>query len=121
VEPRATPAATRGQKPCPHVTAATTKTDQKTRTEHKDRNRTAHHKRLKSLVLGYGPDPILILEAIEKDGLISSQFYDKFARLLVGAHVRNAPKLIFRVRCYQVGILLLIVEVGTMIFAIATR
>ena len=70
---------------------------------------------------GYGPDPILILEAVEKDGLTGNQFYDKFARLLVGAHARNAPKLIFRVRCYQAGILLLIVEVGTMIFAIATR
>lgn len=70
---------------------------------------------------GYGPDPVRLLEAIEKDNLIGGQLYRKFTCLLMDAYARNARKLLYRVRCYQVGILLLVVEVGTMIFAIAMR
>ena len=42
VEPRASPAATRGQKPCPHAAAAITETDSKTETEHNKRNTSAN-------------------------------------------------------------------------------
>jgi len=52
VEPRATPAATRGQEPCPCITTATTKTDSKTDTEQKSGNVPEYRKHLKSLVLG---------------------------------------------------------------------
>jgi hypothetical protein len=70
---------------------------------------------------GYGPDPLRLLDAIEKDSLTGNQFYRKFTLLLAEARVRNARTLLFRVRCYQAGIILLVVEVGTMIFAIAMK
>ena len=54
VEPRATPAATRGSQPSPHRAATTTKPDFKTGTEHQNRNTPERHKHLKSLVLGAG-------------------------------------------------------------------
>src|ERR1019366_266876 len=54
VEPRARPAATRGQQPCPHPGSAITETDSRTHTEHEDRNTSRHPKHLKSLVLGFG-------------------------------------------------------------------
>ena len=55
VEPRATPAATRGQKACPHSGDAITKTDSKTEKEHQAGNAPEPHKHLKSVVLR--PDP----------------------------------------------------------------
>ena len=67
----------------------------------------------------YGPDPNLLLKAIENEGLTLEQLYGKFARLLTDASRRNAPKLLFRVRAYQAGIILLVIEVGTIIVAIS--
>jgi hypothetical protein len=40
-------------KPCPHITAATAKTDSKTDTGHQACNTPARHKNLKSVVLGH--------------------------------------------------------------------
>jgi hypothetical protein len=51
VEPRATPAAIRGRKPCPHITAAITKPDSKTDTGYQARNAPECFKHLKSVVL----------------------------------------------------------------------
>ena len=55
MEPRATPAATRGLKPCPHSRAGTAQPDSKTETEHDNGNNPERHKHLKSLVLGTDP------------------------------------------------------------------
>jgi hypothetical protein len=49
VEPRAVPAATRGQEPYPPIIAAITKTDSKTGTEHENHNTPADNKHLKIL------------------------------------------------------------------------
>jgi len=51
VEPHARPAATSGQKPCPHADGAIRETDSTTQTEHNNRNTPANPKHLKSLVL----------------------------------------------------------------------
>jgi hypothetical protein len=61
VEPRATPAATRGRKPCPHITAAITKPDSKTDTGYQDRNAPECFKHLKSVVLWWWADPVAAL------------------------------------------------------------
>ncbi len=53
MEPRATPAATRGPQPHPGNRRTTTKTDSRTRTEHKNRYSPASRKHLKSLVLDH--------------------------------------------------------------------
>jgi hypothetical protein len=70
---------------------------------------------------GHGPDPARLLKAVEKEGLLAGQLYREFTVLLVQAGARNARALAYRVRCYQAGILLLVVEVGTLIFAIITK
>jgi hypothetical protein len=70
---------------------------------------------------GYGPDPKRLLDAIEKEHLIAGQLYRDFTILLVQASIRNHRQITYRVRCYQAGILLLIVEVGTIILAIIMK
>ena len=54
MEPRARPAATRGQQPSPDTASATGKTGTRTDTEHEDHNTPNKRKHLKSLVLGMG-------------------------------------------------------------------
>jgi hypothetical protein len=51
VEPRARPAATRGQQPCPDTASTTGKTGTRIETEHEDHNTPNKRKHLKSLVL----------------------------------------------------------------------
>ena len=51
MEPRATPAATRGQNPCPHPGNTTTKTDSETETEHEHCYTPESPKHLKYVVL----------------------------------------------------------------------
>ena len=55
MEPRAIPAATRGQELCPHIPAATAKTDSKQDAEHQDSNNPGSLKHLKSVVLPTEP------------------------------------------------------------------
>ena len=55
VEPRASPAATRGPQPYPDTGNVITETDSRTDTEHQDRNTSGQPKHLKSLVLGREP------------------------------------------------------------------
>jgi hypothetical protein len=70
---------------------------------------------------GYGPDPKRLLEAIEKENLIAGQLYREFTLLLVQASARNHRELAYRVRCYQVGTLLLVMEIGVIILAIIMK
>ncbi len=52
MEPRARPAATRGQQLCPDTASTTGKTGTKTGAEHEDHNTPNKRKHLKSVVLG---------------------------------------------------------------------
>lgn len=70
---------------------------------------------------GYGPSADLLVDAIDEEKLQSGQLCRKFARLLWEAQKKNGRKLLFRMRCYQAAVVLLILEVGLLTSALAEK
>ena len=74
MEPRATPAATRGQNPCPHPGNTTTKTDSETETEHEHCYTPESPKHLKYVVLTYTHQKTITVD--NKESYISTGNFD---------------------------------------------